>query len=373
MFSSPMPILLMAQELAQGGSERQLTEIVKALDRKHFEPHVAVLRTGGFRLDELRAIGVPSISIPLRSFVSPAVLSAGWKLNRYLRRNRIGLVHSFDVPSNIFLVPVARASGVPAVLSSQRAFRSLTPRQYFPLMRFSDRLVDGIVVNCRAMERHLVEDEKVPASLIRLCYNGIDTQVFRRHAVGKSPQLAGSSPVVGVVCALRPEKDLPTLVKAFAIARRQHPGMRLLIIGSGAMQDALEQLSSQLGQREHCMFVPTTPEVPEWLSSIDIFVLPSLSEALSNSLMEAMACGCVAVASNVGGNPELVAPGERGLLFPRGDVEELAKHLNTLAADEALRKRYAEAGRRFIQEHFSLAISVRRMADIYVEMIEKKR
>ena len=121
------------------------------------------------------------------------------------------------------------------------------------------------------------------------------------------------------------------------------------------------------------MFVPTTPEVPEWLSSIDIFVLPSLSEALSNSLMEAMACGCVAVASNVGGNPELVAPGERGLLFPRGDVEELAKHLNTLAADEALRKRYAEAGRRFIQEHFSLAISVRRMADIYVEMIEKKR
>src|SRR5689334_10735573 len=137
MFSSPLPILLMAQELAQGGSERQLTEVVKALDRKRFEPHVAVLRTGGLRLDELRAAGVPWIATPLRSFASPGALSAAWKLSRYLRRNRIRLAHSFDVPTNIFLAPVARASGVPVVLSSQRAYRSLTPKPYFPLMRFS--------------------------------------------------------------------------------------------------------------------------------------------------------------------------------------------------------------------------------------------
>lgn len=374
MGSFPTPILLMAQDLAgQGGSERQLTEIAKALDRSRFEPHVAVLRPGGRRLEELRKAGVPSVCIPLRSFAGPTVFSAFWRLSRYLRRNRIRMAHSFDVPANIFLAPVARASNVAVVLSSQRAFRSLTPGRLRPLVRFSDRLVDGIVVNCQALGRHLVNDEKVPPASIHLCYNGINTEIFRRRVVEKAPQLAGSSLVVGVVCALRAEKDLPTLVKACAIARLRHPGIRLVIVGSGPMRESLGQLSTQLGQQDHCVFVPTTDAVPEWLSQMDIFVLPSISEALSNSLMEAMACGCASVASNVGGNPELIAPGERGLLFRTGDAEELATHLNTLAEDEGLRRRYAEAGCRFIRENFSLAFSVNCMAGIYAEMMAKKR
>ncbi len=357
----------MAQKLAQGGSERQLTEIVTGLDRNLFAPHVAVLRPGGARLDELRAAGIPAVCFPLQSFTSPSLLSAAWGLTRYLRRHRIELVHSFDVPANVFMVPVARASRTPVVLSSQRAFRSLTPKKYSPLVRLSDRLVDGIVVNCRALERHLISEENVPASMIRLCYNGINTQVFERRPRERPRELAGADPVVGIVCALRPEKDLPTLVRAFALARNQHPRMRLVIVGSGEMLGPLLQLSEELGQREHCVFVPSTAEVPQWLSSIDIFVLPSISEALSNSLMEAMACGCAPVASNIGGNGELVEHGERGLLFRAGDAEELALHLSTLAADEALRRRYAEASRLFIQENFSLASSVGRMTEIYLE------
>lgn len=362
----------MSQKLAQGGSERQLTEVAMGLDRKLFEPHVAVLRPGGIRLDELRAAGVPTVCFPLQSFTSPSALSAAWGLNRYLRGHRIGLAHSFDVPANVFMVPVARASGVPVVLSSQRAFRSLTPKQHRPLVRFSDRLVDGIVVNCRAVERHLVGDEGVPAAMIRLCRNGINTEVFQRCAAERPRWPAGASLVVGIVCALRPEKDLPTLVKAFAFARRQQPGLRLVIVGDGAMRDPLERLSEELGQRDYCAFVPSTTEVPRWLSAIDIFVLPSVSEALSNSLMEAMSCGCAPVVSNIGGNPELVEDGERGLLFRAGDAEDLARCLSTLAADDALRRRFADASRRFIRENFSLADSVGRMTEIYLEMLGRK-
>jgi glycosyltransferase involved in cell wall biosynthesis len=239
-------------------------------------------------------------------------------------------------------------------------------------MRFSDRLVDGIVVNCRALERHLIDDEGVPATLIRLCYNGIDTQAFERRTLPQPACLAGDSPVVGIVCALRPEKDLPTLVKAFALARLQHPRMRLVVVGSGAMLEPLERLIGELGQQDHCVFVPSTTEVPKWLGAIDIFVLPSVSEALSNSLMEAMACGCAAVASNVGGNGELIEHGERGLLFRAGDAEDLARCLNTLAADESLRLRFAEAGRRFINEDFGVARSVRRMTEIYLEALDRR-
>jgi glycosyltransferase involved in cell wall biosynthesis len=109
--------------------------------------------------------------------------------------------------------------------------------------------------------------------------------------------------------------------------------------------------------------------VPKWLSAIDIFVLPSVSEALSNSLMEAMACGCAAVASNVGGNGELIEHGERGLLFRAGDAGDLAGCLKMLAADQPLRRRLAEAGRRFIHENFGVAQSVRRMTEIYLEAL----
>jgi glycosyltransferase involved in cell wall biosynthesis len=361
----------MAQKLDQGGSERQLTEIVTGLDRKIFEPHVMVLRPGGIRLDELREAGVPTVCAPVQSFIGPSAISAAWLLSRYLRRHKIALAHSFDVPANLFMVPVARASRVPVVLSSQRAFRSLVPKRHRHTMRFVDRLVDGIVVNCRALERHLINDEGVPPAVIRLCYNGINTLAFQRRQQALPDELRGSSLVVGIVCALRPEKDLPTLVKAFALARRKYPDMKLVIVGSGAMLDPLKRLSGELGQQDHCVFVPSTTEVAKWLSAIDIFVLPSVSEALSNSLMEAMVCGCAPVASNVGGNGELVLDGQHGLLFRAGDAEDLARCLCTLAADEPLRRRFAEASRRFIQENFGLATSVRRMTEIYIEAIDR--
>src|SRR5205823_11528833 len=112
-------------------------------------------------------------------------------------------------------------------------------------------------------------------------------------------------------------------------------------------------------------FEPATPHVAEWLSAIDIFVLPSRSEALSNSLMEAMACGCCPVASNVGGNPELVRAGETGLLFRAGDPEDLASSLRTLIGQPDLRRDLAAHAESLIRANFSTAAAARRMAEIY--------
>ena len=121
--------------------------------------------------------------------------------------------------------------------------------------------------------------------------------------------------VVGVVCVLRPEKGLETLLDAFAEVHAIEPGLKLAIVGSGPCLPDLQERARALGIIERCVFEPATPRVADWLRGIDIFVLPSLSEALSNSLMEAMACGCTVAASRVGGNPELVAHGETGMPF----------------------------------------------------------
>ncbi len=114
-----------------------------------------------------------------------------------------------------------------------------------------------------------------------------------------------------------------------------------------------------------CAFIPATDEVAGWLRTIDIFVLPSLSEALSNSLMEAMACGCCVVASNVGGNPELTGASERGLLFEAGNVEDLTAVLKPLIQDRERRQQLAAAAGKFIRSGFSTGTSVTRMQEIY--------
>ena len=175
---------------------------------------------------------------------------------------------------------------------------------------------------------------------------------------------------VGVVCALRPEKDLGTLAEGFARAWRERPEMRLVVVGSGPEREPLERRLTELGVRGAAHLEPSTADVAPWLRGIDIFVLPSKSEALSNSLMEAMACGCVAVASAVGGNPELVREGETGLLFPAGDVEALAACLLRLARETEQRRRMAAQARRRMETEFTLGAAAKRMEEIYAAVLE---
>jgi glycosyltransferase involved in cell wall biosynthesis len=359
------PVLLMSRELGLGGSERQVAETARSLDREVFEPHVACFRPGGFREAELRAAGVPVVCLAAESFRSPSVVAAARQMREYVLRHRIELVHTFDVPANLFGVPVARSCKGPRVLSSQRAHRDLTPGVRRRLLRWTDRLADGIVVNCRSVERQLVEQDGVPPDKIHLCRNGIDTRAFRPGPRVRPPALEGASIVVGVVCALRPEKDLGTLIEGFARVRALRAGLKLAIVGSGPAGPALRERCRALRLEGQCHFEPATTDVAGWLRAFDIFVLPSLSEALSNSLMEAMACGCCPVASNTGGNPELVEEGISGLLFRPGDPADLAARLRTVIENAAERAFLARQAATRIQEEFPLEASARSMAGIY--------
>jgi glycosyltransferase involved in cell wall biosynthesis len=363
---APTPILLMVQELNLGGSERQLAEIAKALDRSRFDPRVGCFRPAGMRADELRAAGVPIVHFPVPSLAS---VNGALRIAAYIREQGIELVHTFDTPANLYGAPAARLGGSPVVVSSQRADRALWPAVYRHGLRLTDRLVDGIVVNCEFLRRHLHNEEKVPAGLIHLCYNGIDTRAFQPVRGARPEALRTAALVVGVVCGLRPEKGLDTLLDAFAAVRGLVPGMKLAIVGSGPCLAGLQDRARALGILPDCVFKPGTPRVADWLHAIDIFVLPSLSEALSNALMEAMACGCCVAASCVGGNPELVAHGETGMLFEARDAAGLAEVLRLLVRDPVRRGELAGNAARLIHSRFSLPAAARRMGEIYSALL----
>lgn len=358
---SAIPILLMARELGPGGTERQLTELARHLDRVRFDARVGCFQNG-VRSADLEAAGIPVQRFPVASFLSANGVRGAWQLGSYMRRHKIQILHTFDAPLNVFGVPVGRAFGVPRIIASQRGHRSLLPKVR-KMLRLTDRLSDAIVVNCEYLREHLRTEEGVRAEKIRLCYNGLDTTVFHPD------RQSGKPFTIGVTCVLRPEKGLATLLRAFARVRPLRPTMQLTIVGSGEMLPDLQRLAASLDISGHILFEPSTSDVRPWLNGMDVFVMPSLSEALSNSLMEAMACGCVAVASNVGGNPELIRHGETGLLFERENVEDLAAQLRILIENPERMGRLAAAGTRLIAMDFSVEASARRMEEIYSEVL----
>src|ERR1019366_2576246 len=216
----------------------------------------------------------------------------GWALARYIRENKIRLVHTFDAPLTAYAIPLTRWLTSAVALASQRYHLSLVPPSLRRLVLYAERRAHGVVVNCQFLQRHLIEDWAFAPEHVHLCYNGLDLDRFRRAPAKRPGSLPAGSLVIGTVCVLRPEKGLTTLLDAFAEVCRTAPNPRLLILGSGPMLPELQNHARALGIFDACIFEPSTDRVDEWLQNIDIFVLPSLSEALSNSLMEAMACGC---------------------------------------------------------------------------------
>ena len=359
----------MAREMGPGGTERQLVELAKALNRDRFQPHVAYFLEG-VRSTELEAAGVQCQRIPVRSFMRPDVLTAALKFSSYLRRHKIQIAHAYDFPLIAFGVPVARVAGVPVVLSSQRGSRSLIPNSYRRIVRCTDYLVDGIVVNCQAMRSHLLNDERVSANKIRLCYNGLDLDRFSPKP--EPPADASRALIIGTVSVQRPEKNIALLLRAFGIIAADRPKVRLLLVGEGSETPALKSLAREIGIGEKCEFLPSQADVVPALHQIDIFVLPSRTEALSNSLMEAMACGCAVIASRVGGNPELVAHNATGLLFESDDMYGLTACLEALVDNPDLRNQLALAGAERMRSFFSLPASAQQMEAIYEEFIARK-
>jgi glycosyltransferase involved in cell wall biosynthesis len=262
---------------------------------------------------------------------------------------------------------VAKLPVGPVVLSSQRCYEETIWPGNRRLNRIAHRLADGIVANCEGLKRHLREDYGLPGEKIHVCHNGLNTSVFHPNAAsGETPEtLRDAELVIGSVSVLRPEKSLRTLVSAFALVKDMRPGLKLAIVGSGPVREELERQIQDLGLQNQVVFHPATQDVAGWLRAIDIFVLPSISEAFSNSLMEAMACGCAAIASDVGGNPELVRHGETGLLFTPGDAEGLAEQLRVTVLDDASRHRMAASGAAWIAKNLSRETAARRMQEIY--------
>jgi glycosyltransferase involved in cell wall biosynthesis len=368
---NPIPVLYMVRELGSGGIERDVTKLAIGLDRLRFTPHVATFHCEGLRYDDLKKADVSMVHLPVSSLMSPKVFSVVSQFRSFVREKKIQVVHAFDA-SGVFGIPLARLLRVPAILTSALGHRELLDRKTLRQVAFIDRLSDAVVVNCKAMRKHLMEDFSIPSDRIELCYNGVDTTEFYPAAAPKTPALADASIVIGTVCVLRPEKSLDVLQEAFAKICHLIPGSKLLIVGDGPEREKLQANSLRSGIHDASVFLPAVSSVAPLMRAMHIFVSSSRSEAFSNSILEAMACGCCVIGSRVGGTPELITDEESGLLFSPGDANELAEKLLYLVQNPPVRKRLGAAATEFATQKLNIQIAIARTMEIYTTILERK-
>ena len=370
MSSGPWPILLTVRMLDQGGCERDLARIALNIDRSRFEPHVGCFFREGVRLPDLTGAGIPVAEFPLRGLKSySSIRNTVRSFLGYIRQHNIRLIHTYDGPSSMFLIPLARMAKVPVLLSSQLSLRELnTPREQ-KFLRFSDRFVQRVVVNSKAVLEDLATNYAVPRNKLVLVYNGIDTHLFHPGEKFRPAGVEDASVVIGSIAALREEKQLHLLLEAFAQVRNSREGVKLLMVGSGLEEQSLKRRAEELGLGNSVVWVPAKTDVSRWMHAIDIFVLPSRSESFPNGLLEAMASGCCPVGSDVGGIPELIEHQKSGLLFPSGNSGALAECLRTLLADDSLRIRLANAAVARAHSVFALDRFVANTTDLYTKLL----
>ncbi|MBI2188559.1 MAG: glycosyltransferase [Acidobacteria bacterium] len=372
-------ILKVVPTLMCGGTENQFMALSRRLDPSRFALEFACLRRWGPFVDEIVERRIPLAEYRVTTFRSLRALTQQAKLARHIARRAIHIVHAYNFYGNVFAVPPARLAAPVVIASIRDCAPYLTPMQK-RVQRYACQLADCILVNAEAVRRWLVA-EGYDAAKIVVIPNGVDLTRFAappepvrlRRELG----LPGGTPVVVIVSRLTRLKGLEQLLEAAALVRVQHPEARFLIVGETAPSetaylDVLTRLATAHRVADRVVFAGLRSDVPAVLAAADVSVMPSLNEALSNVLLESMAAGAPTVATHVGGTPEAIVDGETGLLVPPADVPALAAAIARLLADRSLAARLGEAGRRLIENRFSVERMVTATEHLYAELLARK-
>jgi glycosyltransferase involved in cell wall biosynthesis len=351
--SCPVRVVHVAGQLDMGGLEKLLVEFARHVDRSQFSLHFVSLAGRGVVATEIEKLGWPVTDLKLTSGFHPWFFL---RLARFFRRVKADVVHTHSTRPLIYAGPAACLAGVRRVIHTRHGQRYGASRRETAAFRTISHITNWVV--CVSQDSaQLTAAEGVSSRRIKTILNGIDIERFRQSTTEKN------GPVL-TVGRLSPEKDFATLIRAAGIAAREDPSFRLDIAGGGPCADALQQLVHELELEQHVRLLGQVTDMPALMAKASIFALSSLTEGISLTILEAMASGLPIVATSVGGNSEVVADEETGLLVPPANPAILASALLALWRDSPRRIAMGAAGRARVEAVFD----VRKMVDGYEEL-----
>lgn len=321
-----MRVIHLVWNLIRGGTEGQCARVAMELARRGDWHRVVVFRREGFFLDSVEEVCGPVEEAGIRRMAELQTLSALRRLARRLREDKVEILHAWDADAAIFGQLAAKWAGVSLITSRRDLGQIYPPHKVWMMMR-ADRRARVVVANAPAivdaLARRGAEREK-----FRVIPNILDTAEFdllKAKPFSNTAALPGGERVV-MVARLDPEKDVGTVIEAAALVVKRHPTVSFVIAGDGVERMRLEQMVRLRGISSSVFFLGEITDTPALLSECQIGLLtPSRNEGLSNTILEYMAAGLPVVATDCGGNAELVVTGHGGMVVPIGDAYAVAE------------------------------------------------
>jgi glycosyltransferase involved in cell wall biosynthesis len=360
--------------LGTGGTELNAVRTAERLDPSRFALTLVTLLPDGALRSRYEAAGIRVAPFPVGGLYRPNAVRELIRLARFLRDERIDILHSHDHYDNVFATTAARLAGVPLVIASRRWWQS--PRRlHGKLNAIATRRADRVLANCRALATVLETQEGVARERIVVLPNFVGDDAFEpivpsdRARMLRSLGVPDDAIVVGIVATLSAVKDHGTLLRAVARLAPTQPRLHAVLVGGGECRPELERLASDLRISDRVHFAGHRPQRPNPHAMFDLSALCSTSEGFPNSIVEAMAAGRAVVSTNVGGCVDAVREGETGLLVPPSNPEAFASAIARLADDRVLRERMGIAAQRVARTAYHERVVIPRLERFYADAL----
>ena len=362
----PVRVCFVIDRLGRAGTESQLLALIRHLDRTRVEPALCLLNGADPDSKALLPCDCPTLDLRLRRLGHPAAARAAFQLARFWHRHGADVVQTYFLDSTYFAAPLAWLCGIRHVVRVRNNTGYWVTARHRRLSRVVGRLCRTTLTNSADGRLALLAEERLPAERVRVIENGVDLDKFQ----SAPPPDTGRAVVrVGAVANLRPVKNIDGLVRAAAQICRVHAGAHFEVAGDGELRGELERQVLAAGLSDRFRLVGPVTDVPEFLSRLDVAVLCSHSESMSNALLEYMAAGRAIVATDVGANGRLVRHEREGLIVPAGDDAALAGALGRYLRDPALARTLGVGARRRAEDRFSRAAMVRRFEEFFTNLV----
>ncbi|MHB1287245.1 MAG: glycosyltransferase [Leptospirales bacterium] len=373
---APVRVLYFIDNLrAGGGSQRYIYELVRIARKIGIAPHICTLEEGGDYYTEILHSGVPTFSLSLPRINSPRAIGKLVTLVRWIRHQRIQVIHTFQTNPNVFGTLAGRLAGI-KVITSRRDLGNFGMRGSKSLTIFEEKVINPlahrIMANSKAVFDATHRQEGISTEKMVLIRNGIDAGRFRPDPDRKwrtSLGIPENALVFGTVSGLRKIKAVDLLLQAFRSVRERVPEAFLIVAGDGPEASDLHTMAQRLKIMDSLKFLGRRLDVETILPAFDVFVMSSLSEGFPNAVLEAMACGVPVIATSVGGIRELVIPEETGRLVPPNNIKELVEAMVRIAENPSVRAEFSLNARQYVEKHFQFETIAHQLKEMYREVL----
>lgn len=356
-------IFLMINSLEVGGTERQFVELARSLRANQLQVHLGCIQQKGSFLENLGPLHKFGLGGSLYRLES---IRSRWRLKCCLQELHIGVAHAFDFYANLTMIPAAKLARVPVVIGSHRQIGDLLSPAQFRAQLMMFHLCDRVVCNSHAAADRLLQAGLAERKVV-VIGNALPPEAFAET----TPALTRVTGVlrVGMIARMNASyKNHRQFLRAAARLSSKRSDVEFLLIGDGRLRDELVREAAELGLGGRVLFLGNRSDIAAVLASIDLSVVPSASESLSNVILESMAAGVPVIATDVGGNRELAGDG-RGILVAPNDEEELAAGLESALGDPGSRLAISRRAREFARANFGAEQIRRQYSELYAKLL----